>query len=208
MNHATDVSGIQSVVTNALTGGWTLTNPGGVAAVACSCLDPNTGAVTSLTICSSTDFDTCSQAAGSSSASQRRWPIAPWTRCLRRQSRNCRPLILRGFSRRTRPLLGEAGTATIEFALVAIPSAIAGTGVASWLRPDRQIGLRVQSAKPPRSITLPWSNTRISSASRTVDRRCAMMNVVRPATGSSAPARSAPHPSRFAQDQNRRTLQQ
>ena len=55
------------------------------------------------------------------------------------------------------------------------------------------------SAKPPRSTTLPWSNTRFSSASHTVDRRCEMMNVVRPATGSSAPARPAPrspHPAR------------
>ena len=87
------------------------------------------------------------------------------------------------------------------YVLVAIPSAIAGSGRASWVatrsanRPSRAIS----SAKPPRSTTLPWSNTRFSSASRTVDRRCAMMNVVRPATGSSAPARPAPrspHPAR------------
>jgi Flp pilus assembly protein TadG len=64
MNHATDVSGIQGVVTNALPSGWTLTNPGGVAAVACSCLDPNTGAVTSLAGCSSTNFDTCASSSG------------------------------------------------------------------------------------------------------------------------------------------------
>ena len=62
-------------------------------------------------------------------------------------------------------------------------AAIAGTGGASWVatrsanRPPRAIS----SAKLPRSTTLPWSNTRISSASHTVDRRCAMMNVARAA---------------------------
>ena len=34
------------------------------AAVACSCLDPNTGAVTSLTVCSSANFDTCASGSG------------------------------------------------------------------------------------------------------------------------------------------------
>jgi hypothetical protein len=33
MNHSTNVSGIQTVVTNSLPTGWTLTNPGGVAAL-------------------------------------------------------------------------------------------------------------------------------------------------------------------------------
>ena len=64
MNHATDVAGIQGVVTNALPSGWTLTNPGGVATVACSCLDPNTGALTSLGVCSSANFDTCASGSG------------------------------------------------------------------------------------------------------------------------------------------------
>ena len=64
MNHATDVSGIQSVVTSALPSGWTLTNTGGVATVACSCLNPSTGNVTSLAGCSPTNFDTCASGSG------------------------------------------------------------------------------------------------------------------------------------------------
>jgi Flp pilus assembly protein TadG len=64
MNHATDVSGIQSVVTNALPSGWILTNSGGVAAIACSCLDASTGNVTSLAGCSATNFDTCASGSG------------------------------------------------------------------------------------------------------------------------------------------------
>ena len=64
MNHATDVSGIQTIVANALPSGWTLTNPGGVATVACSCLDPSSGNVTSLTGCSSANFDTCASGSG------------------------------------------------------------------------------------------------------------------------------------------------
>jgi Flp pilus assembly protein TadG len=43
--------------------------------------------------------------------------------------------MLRGFSRRRRPLLGQAGTATLEFALVAIPFLfllIAGTDLGRY----------------------------------------------------------------------------
>lgn len=64
MNHSTDVSGIQAVVSNSLPSGWTLTNPGGVAAVACSCLDTTTGAVTNLAGCTTTNFDTCASGNG------------------------------------------------------------------------------------------------------------------------------------------------
>jgi len=64
MNHSTDVSGIQTIVTNSLPSGWPLTNPGGVAAVACSCLDTSTGAVTNLAGCTTTNFDTCASGSG------------------------------------------------------------------------------------------------------------------------------------------------
>ena len=64
MNHSTDVSGIQNVVSNSLPSGWTLTNPGGVAAVACSCLNTSTGAVTNLAGCTTTNFDTCASGSG------------------------------------------------------------------------------------------------------------------------------------------------
>ncbi len=64
MNHSTDVSGIQTVVTNSLPSGWILTNPGGVAAVACSCLNTSTGDVTNLAGCTTTNFDTCASGSG------------------------------------------------------------------------------------------------------------------------------------------------
>jgi hypothetical protein len=59
LNHPTDVSGIQSIVQNSLPTGWTLTNTGGVAAVACSCLNPTDGSVTSLSECNAINFATC-----------------------------------------------------------------------------------------------------------------------------------------------------
>jgi Flp pilus assembly protein TadG len=59
MNRPTDVSGIQTAVAAALPMGWTLSNPGGVAAIACSCLDPAGGGTTALAGCSAADFDTC-----------------------------------------------------------------------------------------------------------------------------------------------------
>jgi Flp pilus assembly protein TadG len=64
MGHPTDVAGIQTIVANSLPSGWTLTNPGGVAAVACSCLDPSSGNVTNLTGCTTTNFDTCASGSG------------------------------------------------------------------------------------------------------------------------------------------------
>src|ERR1700752_1039660 len=39
----TNMVGIQNAVASALPNGWVLTNPGGVAAVACSCLNPTDG---------------------------------------------------------------------------------------------------------------------------------------------------------------------
>ena len=63
-NWPTDVSGIRNAVTSALPNGWALTNPGGVAAVACSCLDPSSGVVTSLAGCSTSNFDTCATGSG------------------------------------------------------------------------------------------------------------------------------------------------
>jgi Flp pilus assembly protein TadG len=59
LNHPTDVSGIRTIVTNSLPAGWTLTNPGGVAAVACSCLNPTAGTTTGLGGCTTANFDTC-----------------------------------------------------------------------------------------------------------------------------------------------------
>jgi Flp pilus assembly protein TadG len=55
----TDLSGIQTAVSSALPPGMALTNPGGVAAVSCSCLNPSTGTVTSLPACTALNFDTC-----------------------------------------------------------------------------------------------------------------------------------------------------
>jgi Flp pilus assembly protein TadG len=60
----TDVTGIQNAVASALPNGWTLTNPGGVAAVACSCLDPSTGNVATLGGCTTANFDTCATGSG------------------------------------------------------------------------------------------------------------------------------------------------
>ena len=59
LNHPTDVTGIQTIVTNSLPTGWTLTNSGGVAAVACSCLNPTAGTTTGLGGCTTANFDTC-----------------------------------------------------------------------------------------------------------------------------------------------------
>jgi Flp pilus assembly protein TadG len=55
----TDLSGIQTAVSDALPAGMTLTNPGGVAAVKCRCLDPATGTVSALMDCTTANFDTC-----------------------------------------------------------------------------------------------------------------------------------------------------
>jgi Flp pilus assembly protein TadG len=59
LNHPTDVSGIQTIVTNSLPNGWTLTNQGAVAAVACSCLNPTNGATTALAGCTATNLANC-----------------------------------------------------------------------------------------------------------------------------------------------------
>jgi len=59
MNRPTDITGIRTAVASVLPAGWTLTNPGGVAAVACSCLDPGAGGTTALAGCTAADFDTC-----------------------------------------------------------------------------------------------------------------------------------------------------
>ena len=59
LNHPTDVTGIRTMVTNALPAGWTLTNSGGVAAVACSCLNTTAGTTTGLGGCTTANFDTC-----------------------------------------------------------------------------------------------------------------------------------------------------
>jgi Flp pilus assembly protein TadG len=59
MNRPTDVAGIRAAVASAVPADWTLTNPGGMAAVACSCLDPAGGGTTALAGCGSADFDTC-----------------------------------------------------------------------------------------------------------------------------------------------------
>jgi hypothetical protein len=59
MHRPTDVAGIQTAVASVLPTGWVLTNPGGVAAVACSCLDPGAGGTTALAGCTAANFDTC-----------------------------------------------------------------------------------------------------------------------------------------------------
>ncbi|HET7883585.1 MAG TPA: TadE/TadG family type IV pilus assembly protein [Acetobacteraceae bacterium] len=60
----TNVSGIQNAVSSALPASWVLTTPGGVATVACSCLDPSTGNVTALPGCATANFDTCTSGSG------------------------------------------------------------------------------------------------------------------------------------------------
>ena len=55
-----NVAGIQSAVANALPAGWALT--GGVAAVACYCLNPATNAKTALGACTDANFGTCTGA--------------------------------------------------------------------------------------------------------------------------------------------------
>jgi Flp pilus assembly protein TadG len=59
MLRPTDVPGIRAAVASVLPAGWTLTNPGGVAAVACSCLDPSAGGTAALAGCTPANFDTC-----------------------------------------------------------------------------------------------------------------------------------------------------
>jgi len=59
LSHPTDVGGIQNIVKNSLPTGWALTNTGGVATVACSCLNPTSGSVTGLSGCTDNDFATC-----------------------------------------------------------------------------------------------------------------------------------------------------
>ena len=60
----TDVAGIRAAVTAALPSGWTLTDPGGVAAIACSCVDPGSGTPTPLAGCTTSAFDTCTGGGG------------------------------------------------------------------------------------------------------------------------------------------------
>jgi hypothetical protein len=64
INWPTNVVGIQNAVASALPNGWVLTNPGGVAAVACSCLNPTDGTVTSLDGCTTANFDSCAAGSG------------------------------------------------------------------------------------------------------------------------------------------------
>jgi hypothetical protein len=59
MDRPTDVTGIRTAVASVLPTGWVLTNPGGVAAVTCSCLDPSAGGTAALAGCTAADFDTC-----------------------------------------------------------------------------------------------------------------------------------------------------
>jgi Flp pilus assembly protein TadG len=64
INWPTNVAGIQDAVASALPTGWVLTNPGGVAVVACSCLNASSGAVTNLAGCTTANFDTCAAGSG------------------------------------------------------------------------------------------------------------------------------------------------
>ena len=73
---------------------------------------------------------------------------------------------------------------------------------------------RIRSAWLPSSTIRPWSNTRIRSSARTVDRRWAMTIVVRPSSAAASPPGSAPPISaveargRLVQDQDRRVGQE
>jgi|SRR6185503_16794982 Flp pilus assembly protein TadG len=63
-NWPTNVSGIQNAVASALPAAWKLTNPGGVATIACSCLNASTGVATVLGSCTTANFDTCAANSG------------------------------------------------------------------------------------------------------------------------------------------------
>src|SRR6185312_1069825 len=59
LNHPTEMGKIQDIVKNSLPTDWTLINTGGVAAIACSCLDPTRGSVTGLSSCTDGNFASC-----------------------------------------------------------------------------------------------------------------------------------------------------
>jgi Flp pilus assembly protein TadG len=57
-----DLTGIRNSVANALPAGWALSNAGGVAAVACFCLNPATGVTTPLGSCTDANLSSCTGA--------------------------------------------------------------------------------------------------------------------------------------------------
>lgn len=80
ISRPTDVTGIQSAVAGALPAGWQLTNPGGVAAVSCSCMDPGSGALSAPatgSACTAANLDTCSAKAISITASMAYLALTP-----------------------------------------------------------------------------------------------------------------------------------
>jgi hypothetical protein len=60
----TDIAGIRAAVTGALPAEWELTTPGGVATIACSCVNPASGVTSTLTGCTTSQFDTCDAGSG------------------------------------------------------------------------------------------------------------------------------------------------
>jgi hypothetical protein len=63
ISRPTDVAGIQNAVASALPVGWQLADPGGVAAVSCSCMDPGSGSLSAPpagSACTAANLDSCS----------------------------------------------------------------------------------------------------------------------------------------------------
>jgi hypothetical protein len=60
MSRPTDLPGIQNAVAAAVPVGW----PAVSVSVSCSCMDPGSGALTSLPSCLATDLDSCSATSG------------------------------------------------------------------------------------------------------------------------------------------------